>query len=97
MDQPWEVGNDSDGGESLPDDAASEAPVGLASAPRPSTRAEMSKLHDQYKNTLHLVSLLYHDISLRDEMRMVSLATHAYHEEYSLSLVVQAEGQESDG
>lgn len=61
---------------------------------RPTTKGELQKLREQFENTMRLVSHLYSDISLRDDLRMVAVATHAYHEEYSFSLKKQSKGQD---
>lgn len=52
---------------------------------RPATRGEMQKLRDRFENSMKLVAHLYKDISLRDEFRMVSIATKSFMVEYSKS------------
>jgi len=45
----------------------------------------MQKLRDRFENSMKLVAHLYKDISLRDEFRMVSIATKSFMVEYSKS------------
>ncbi len=60
---------------------------------RPSTKNEMSKLRERFQNTMKLVAHLYHDVSLKDEFRMVACATRAYMIEYSETFEAQKTSQ----
>ena len=54
----------------------------------------MQKLRDRFENSMKLVAHLYKDISLRDEFRMVSIATKSFMVEYSKTLEQQKISQD---
>ena len=85
MDDPSNLeANGSDQGshdEAAPEDvehAAGDADQLPAGEDRPMSKGELQKLRERYSNTLHLVSHLYHDVSLKAEFRIVAGATKAY-------------------
>lgn len=49
---------------------------------RPQTKQELSALRGRFENTMHLVAHLYHDLTLRDDMRMVYYAAFHFKREY---------------
>lgn len=53
---------------------------------RPQTKSEMQKLREKFENSMKLVAHLYHDLTLRDEMRMVFTAVTPYMKGYSKAL-----------
>ena len=74
-------------GEAAPSEDKPEA-VGTATT-RPTTKAAMQELRDRFGNTLALTAHLYHDLDLRDECRMVYIATLPYLHEYTGGLASQ--------
>ena len=94
--------DDNDGGDDVDDLEAEQGPglqqeeVGAAGGPRnprkgdrPENKSELQKLRERFQNTVKLTSHLYHDLSLRDEVRMVSIACNPYMVEYSETLRLQ--------
>ena len=59
----------------------------------PQTKSELSKLREHFSNTLALVAHLYHDLSLRYELIMVSSATKPFLNAYSESLEAHKQSQ----
>lgn len=94
--------DDNDGGDDVDDLEAEQGPglqqeeVGAAGGPgnprkgdKPENKSELQKLRERFQNTVKLTSHLYHDLSLRDEVRMVSIACNPYMVEYSETLRLQ--------
>ena len=56
---------------------------------RPQNKKELASLRTRFQNTMHLVAHLYHDLTLRDDMRMVYYAAFHFKKEYSYMLQQQ--------
>ena len=74
-------------GEEAERPAAASEPVDVIS--KPTSKAALQKLREQYSNTMQLVAHLYKDLTLRDDMRMVALAVGPFLEEYKRVLAEQ--------
>lgn len=55
----------------------------------PGTKAEVQKLRESYENTMVLVGHFFHDRSLQDDLRCISLASEPYRKEYTQMLLQQ--------
>ena len=91
-DGPWRfesaAASDQSGDEAEGDgDAAT--PSGPAPEQRPTSRADMKKLHEQFQNNMAMVTHLYRDLALKDELRMTFIAVEPYMNEYSQTLRCQ--------
>ena len=70
------------------DDAEPQAPS------RPQTKTELQKLRERFQNTMKLVAHLYHNLDLKDEFQMVSIACAPFMREYTSMLECQKLGQD---
>ena len=99
-DGPWRIRRqDSDdefgqGSEEEHQAAGGDAAAPEAAGEPPQNKVELQELRDQYENTMALVTHLYHDTSLRDQFRMVSIGTRSYLDEYSDTLEKQKVSQD---
>ena len=56
---------------------------------KPSTKTALQALREKYGNTMKLVSHLYKDLTLRDDMRMIACGIHWFLVEYTSALEQQ--------
>lgn len=85
-------GNDEPSETERDDPGLQEEAVGEPENPqkdRPESKSELQKLRERFQNTVKLTSHLYKDLSLKDDLRMVSIACHPYMVEYSETLRLQ--------
>ena len=77
------------------DDSNGEAEAVNPPTQKPQTRGQLQQLRERFANTMKLASHLLHDVSLRDDFRLVHTACYPYMLEYSETLDAQKKSQVS--
>lgn len=86
-------GGEAERGEGDDDSNGDEAEADNPPTEQPQTKSQLQQLRERFANTMKLVSHLLHDVSLRDDFRLVHTACYPYMLEYSETLEAQKKSQ----